>query len=91
MEADDDGGSTYHFNKLPRKIYVTRSFPEYRDDGKMRYVSQVTDQDEGLAFATINGEIVLQSTPSGQHEVRATVLEDDRGIKNLVIQKFDAK
>jgi len=58
MEQYDDGTSSYHFNKVPRKIYVTRSFPDRPDVPKKRYVSQVTDQDEGLAFATIKDEVV---------------------------------
>lgn len=90
METDDDGTSSIHFNKLPRKIYVSRNFPDRPGVPKMRYVSQVTDQDEGLAFATIKDEVVLQTTPSGRVEVRAKVIEDDRRVVSLLIQKFDA-
>ena len=90
METDDDGTRSIHFNKLPRKIYVSRNFPDRPGVPKMRYVSQVTDQDEGLAFAKILDEVVLQTTPSGRIEVRAKVLEDDRRVVSLLIQKFDA-
>lgn len=89
METDDDGTSSIHFNKLPRKIYVSRSFPDRPEVAKMRYVSQVIDQKEGLAFATIHDQVVLQTTPKGRVEVRATVVEDDRRVKSLLIQKFD--
>ena len=91
MESDDDGSSLYHFGKLPRRIYVSRTFPNRPDTPNRRYVSQVTDQPESLAFATIKDEIVLQSTPSGRIEVRATVVEDDRRVTQLVIQKFDSE
>lgn len=86
MERDDDGSNAYHFNKSPRKIYVSKAFGA--DAQKLRYVSQVIDQDEGLSF-TIEDELVLQSTPKGRTEVRATVVESDRRIKSLMIQKFD--
>lgn len=92
MDSDDDATDrAYHFNKNPRKIYVSRSFPPNPQVPKMRYVSQVIDHDEGLAFVTTGDEAVLKTTPSGRIEVRATVVEDDRRVKSVLVQKFDSK
>ncbi len=91
MEIDDDGTDrAYHFNKNPRKIYISGGFPNKPNVPQMRYASQVTDQDDGLAFAKIEDEVLLRRTPTGRSEIRATLVEDDRKIKTLVIQKYDA-
>lgn len=92
MDTDDDGTDrAYHYNKNPRKIYVSRSFPDKPGVPKMRYVSQVTDQDEGLAFVDVDGEIVLARTASGRFEIRATVVEDSRKVTSVLIQRFSSK
>ena len=46
------------------------------------------DGKAALAFARVKDEIVLRATNAGRIEIRATVLEDEREIKTLLIQKF---
>lgn len=91
MDYDWDGSErSIHLKKTPRKIYISSSFPKDNPDARqMRYVSRVVDPREpGLAYATVESETVLRRTAAGRFEVRATVFEDDRGIKSLQIQRF---
>lgn len=88
-DVEDDSGAI-HYNKLPRKIYVTKSFPPNPNARKLRFVSQVTDVDDTYSLSTIENELVLTHEGRGRFEIRATVIEDDRGIKMLRIQKFDS-
>ncbi len=92
MDVDDDGTDRpYHFNKNPHKIYISGSFPNKEGVPQMRYASQVTDNAEGLAFANVEDEVVLYKTPAGRSEIRATLVEDDRKVKSVLIQRYDAK
>ena len=64
MDVDADGTDReFHYKKNPRKIYISGSFPANPNVPKLRYVSQVTDQEGGLAFATVDGVLVLSRTP----------------------------
>lgn len=90
MDIDADGTDReFHYRKNPRKIYISGSFPTNPSVPKLRYVSQVTDHDGGLAFATVDGDLVLARTASGRFEIRATVVEDDRSIRSVLLQRWD--
>ncbi|WP_338610461.1 Shedu immune nuclease family protein [Pelagibacterium nitratireducens] len=54
----------------------------------LRIARKVVDGGGGLEFAKEKGEVVLQEKPPARFELVAKFLEDDRGITNLVIQKF---
>ena len=88
MDINDGTDREYHFRKNPRKVYVTGSFPNKPDVPNMRYVSQVTDGDEGWAFVNVEGEQVLRRTPAGRIEIRATVVEETRDVRSVLIQQF---
>jgi hypothetical protein len=85
--ADDIDERSLFFSRRPDKTIVSKSFPDSTGQ-RLRIISKVVDGQEGLAFAKVAGEIVLRVTPSGRYAVKATVLEDDRGIKTLSIQRF---
>lgn len=90
MDVDADGTDReFHYKKNPRKIYISGSFPANPNAPKLRYVSQVTDHEGGLAFATVDGDLVLKRTPTGRFEIRATVVEDDRRIRSVLLQRWD--
>lgn len=82
--------SSYFNNKRPNMTYVSKSFQD-RLGTKLRIISEVIDGDEGVRFATIGEELVLRTTSKGRYEIKATVIEDDRSIKTLVIQRFNSK
>lgn len=73
--------------KRPWKTYMSRRLSSF--SGKpLRIAHKVVDGGGGLAFAEEKGEVVLQGKPPARFELVAKFLEDDRGITNLVIQKF---
>lgn len=78
------------FNRRPDKTIVSKSFPDFTGQS-LRIVSKVVDGQEGLRFAKVDGEVVLRVTTSGRYAVKATVLENDRRIKTLSIQRFSSK
>ena len=89
MKLELDGESEYFFKKLPWKTYVGGQFFD-RQGNKLRYVSKVIDGREGLMFTNVKGETTIKRTPGGRFEIRATVFEDDRGISQLTLQKYNA-
>jgi Domain of unknown function (DUF4263) len=80
-----------HFNKLPNKTYASHRIVQSHTERPIRIASKVLDVSGGYAFAREKDELVLRTTPSGRHEIKATFFEDDRGILTLTIQKFNRK
>ena len=86
---DEFEDRSYFFSKRPDKTYVSRTFRS-QFGTKLRIVSKVVDGDEGLRFGKAGDEVVLRTTPAGRYEIKATVLEDNRAIKTLLIQKYSS-
>jgi Domain of unknown function (DUF4263) len=70
------------------KAIFSKQFPDVVSGQKLRIVSRVLDGKEGLQFAKIGEEIVLRTTSSGRFQIKATVVEDDRRIKTLTLQRY---
>jgi hypothetical protein len=79
--------SSYFFSKRTDKTYVSKGFAN-QFGTKLRIVSKVIDGDQGLKFGTAGREVILRTTPAGRYEIKATVVEDERAIKTLVIQRY---
>lgn len=88
MADNDYDDRSIFLNRRPNKTIISRSFPENVTGRRLRIMSRVVDGKEGLQFADVEGEQVLRVTPSGRYAIKATVLEDTRGIKTLTIQKY---
>jgi hypothetical protein len=86
----DEHDRFYHFAKRTDKTFVSRSFRGQLTGETLRIASKVIDGGEGLTFGKVGDEVVLRATPAGRYEIKATFLEDSRGIKVLNIQKFNA-
>jgi len=78
-----------HFGRKEGWSYPSRAFgpPERR----LRIVTQAIDTDKGLRSAKIKDEVVLRVTPSERYEIKATLVETDRSVQVLTIQKYNAR
>ncbi|MEK7995933.1 MAG: Shedu immune nuclease family protein [Planctomycetota bacterium] len=85
----DDLDRDAFWGRSPRRNYVSRRFHDARD-GKLRYFYKAIEGEENVCFATVGDEVVLRSVNLGRKQIKAKVLEDDRGIKILTIQRFNA-
>lgn len=95
--SDDE---SYIERKVPGRIYASRTFPIdttrtnpetreiVRKQQNVRYFDRVFPEVEGEAFAKIKGEIVIHTTPSAKGQTKILVIEDPRGIRSLILQKF---
>ena len=88
--ADEIQERSLFFSRRPDKTIVSKSFLDATGQ-KLRIISKVVDGEEGLRFARVSGETVLRVTPLGRYAVKATVLEDSRGINVLTIQRFNTR
>src|SRR5579884_4302302 len=86
----DEQDRFYHFAKRTDKTFVSKSFRDQLTGETLRIASKVIDGGEGLTFGKVGDEVVLRATPAGRYEIKATFLEDSRGIRVLTIQKFNA-
>jgi hypothetical protein len=90
----------YIEKKVPGKIYASSSFPvghlrvdpdtkkAIQETRRARYFDRVFPDQPGEAFAEIKGETVIHTTPSGKSQTKIVVIEDPRGVRSLVLQKF---
>jgi hypothetical protein len=86
----DDDEREFHFNKLPNTTYYSKRIPSvFRQP--IRILSSVIEVAGGLRFAKLKDEIVLRETPGGRVEIKASVIEDDRKIQTLTLQRFNPK
>jgi hypothetical protein len=85
----DDLDRDAFWGRSPRRNYVSRRFLDVRD-GKLRYFYKAIEGEENVRFATVGDEIVLRSVNLGRKQIKAKVLEDDRDIKILTIQRYNA-
>jgi hypothetical protein len=76
------------FSRRTDKAIFSKRFPDVVSGQKLRIVSRVLDGKEGLQFAKAGEEIVLRTTSGGRFQIKATVLEDDRSIKRLTLQRY---
>lgn len=78
-----------HFGRREGWTYPSKAFgpPERR----LRIITHAIDTDKGLRSAKIKDEVVLRLTPGERYEIKATVVETDRAIDVLTIQKYNSK
>ncbi len=80
----DENDREYFRTKRADRTYYSKMF----GTGELlRYHSKVFDNGDAHVFARVEDELVLRVTNAGRIEIRATVLEDEREIKTLLIQK----
>ena len=86
----------YFWGKKPDKIYISKRILAQRNDFAtgdniiipIRYVSKVIDSSETFSFIKEKNEIVLRVSDGERQEIIAKILEDNRGIYILQIQKY---
>jgi hypothetical protein len=78
------------FERRTDKTIISKSFTDL-DGQKLRIASRIGEIESGLQLAKIQDEVVLRRTPKGRYEIKATVLEDQRAIKVLTIQRYNSK
>ena len=95
IEEDPDG--PYALGRLPRYFYVSRRFKDRdADPGDTvprwcRFAYQVTDDNGELLFESDTGwEITLRETPTVRQQIKALFFEDDRSVKWISFQRFNA-
>lgn len=78
-----------HFGRKEGWSYPSRAFGPLEQ--RLRIVTQAIDTEKGLRSAKIKDEVVLRVTPNERYEVKATVVETDRSVQVLTIQKYNAR
>jgi len=79
----------YDMNKVPGRVYVSPSLAAFGEpDRKVRILSAVLSTDEDYTFAQVKKEVILRLTGGNKKLIKATVFEDNRGIRSLNLQAF---
>lgn len=74
-------------NPIPGKIYISPRLKSFHDEeGKVRIVSKVIESPDVFAFGKVKNELILRHHENGKTHIRATVIEEPRGITVLNIQ-----
>lgn len=88
-----------HRNKKIDKTYISRPIESSspKPDGKggvikeirnIRIVSKVVDAKEEFYYAKDKDELILRKTSGGRFEIKAKLVEDNRGLFVLTLQRF---
>jgi hypothetical protein len=85
MSEIDGIDQEFFFSKSTGKTYYSKTFGRGEI---MRFHDRVFENSLAPVFARVDKEIVLQITHSGRIQVKAVVLDESRGIKTLIIQKY---
>ena len=81
MSTDD------YENPVPGKTYISPRLKSFgKGDKRVRLVSKVMESREVYAFGTVKKELIVRERPGGKTHIRATVIEEPRGISVLNIQ-----
>jgi hypothetical protein len=75
----------YFYKKVPGRTYYSSTF---RTERAMRYHDRVFENGPAPSFYRVDKEIVIKEEPSGRSQIKAVVVDDDRSIKTLIIQKY---
>jgi len=85
MPTIDGIDREYFLNGRTDKTYYSKTFGRGEI---LRYHTRYFDNEEATVFARIKNDVVLRVTNSRRIGIRATVLENERRIKTLLIQKY---
>jgi hypothetical protein len=89
--GDDYDEQRMFFARRTDKTIISKRIIGFSAGRKVRIASRIVDGQEGLKFATVGNAVILRRTPAGRYEIKATLLEDDRSIQMLTIQRFNNK
>ncbi len=87
----------YLMNKKPKRVYVSKAFNDVyasstdENPRKMRYVSQVYEKEPFQEFCYEKDSLVIRVTPKEKEEIKALIVQDDRKITQLILQRFTIK
>ncbi len=79
------------FGRRTDKTIISKRITDTLTGQKLRIASHVMQGQDGLKFAVVKDEIVLRQTHASRFEIKATLLEDERSIKTLTIQRYSSK
>jgi hypothetical protein len=85
MPTIDGVDEDYFYKKVPGRTYYSKTF---RTERAMRYHDRVFENAPAPSFYRVDKEIVIREEPSGRSQIKAVVVDDDRSIKTLIIQKY---
>lgn len=83
------GDDEFVLNRVPGRVYFSKEFAKRgTPDKRGRFATRVFKTIDRTRFATIKNELVLRTTASGRHQLKALFTVDDRQIDTLHLQKF---
>jgi hypothetical protein len=85
MAPIDGVDERYFYNKVPGRTYYSKTF---RTEKPMRFHDRVFENGPAASFYLIDKELVIRETHSGRVQIKAVVVDDDRSIKTLIVQKY---
>ena len=85
---DDIKAREIFFGRRTDKTIFSKRFVDITSGQTLRIASHVLAGSEGQHFALVKGEVILRTTAAGRFQIKATLLEDDRSIRVLTIQRY---
>ena len=77
--------------RLKGRLYISKQFTDIYSGRKKRFAHKITESEVQEIFVKVKDEILLATKHGGRHQLKALLVEDPRGIQELVIQTFTAE
>ncbi|MCK9282387.1 MAG: DUF4263 domain-containing protein [Melioribacteraceae bacterium] len=80
----------YFEAREPDTYYVSKTFKFSETSPKRRFINKVFDhsEDNKVEKNIVTGEYVLRSSPNHRDQIKVLILQDNKKILDLVLQKF---
>lgn len=80
----------YFEEREPDTYYVSKTFKFSETSPERRFINKVFDhsEDNRIEKVKVTGEYVLRSSLSHRDQIKVLILQDNKEIRDLVLQKF---
>ena len=78
----------YFDGRLKGRLYISKQFNDKFSKQEKRFVYKITESEHQESFIKVKNEVILAIKHGGRHQLKALVIEDNKGIESLIIQTF---
>jgi hypothetical protein len=78
----------YFDSRVENRLYVSKRFEDIYSKKRKRFVHKINESEQQEIFVKVKNEFVLALKHGGRYQLKALVVEDNKGIESLIIQTF---
>lgn len=89
MELEKEFDEKDYFDgRIKGRLYISKQFDDKFSKKEKRFAYKITESEQQEAFVKVKNDIILAIKHGGRHQLKALIIEDNKGIESLIIQTF---